>query len=152
MERAYFRSPIGNLEILASKRGIKEIGFSEIYEDLEIRDENLALCLRELELYFSGNLREFSVKLDISGSEFERLVYEELLKIPYAKTITYKDLAVQIGKNRAFRAVGNANSKNKIPIIIPCHRIVSKNGIGGYNGGIWRKEFLLNLENTQNNM
>jgi len=101
----------------------------------------------ELTKYFAGSLRDFSVPLVFPGTPFQRLVWENLLKVPYGETRSYQDLASAIGKPAAVRAVGRANGMNRLAIVIPCHRIVNKNGdLGGYGGGLRRKQYLLNLE------
>lgn len=147
MQKAYFKSPIGVLEICADEGKICALNFVDKFVKTEVKDENLKLCLKELDEYFKGNLREFKCQLQISGTPFQKSVYEALLKIPYAKTITYAQLAKSINNPKACRAVGSANGKNKIPIIIPCHRVVASNSLGGYSGGeglktkIWLLEF-----------
>jgi AraC family transcriptional regulator of adaptative response/methylated-DNA-[protein]-cysteine methyltransferase len=101
----------------------------------------------ELEEYFAGARTGFAVPLDVRGTEFQEQVWRELLRIPYGATISYEELAGRIGRARAQRAVGLANGRNRIPIIIPCHRVIQKNGqLRGYGGGLWRKQFLLDLE------
>ncbi len=101
----------------------------------------------ELVEYFDGRLRRFRVPIDTPGTSFQESVWKRLLKIPYGKTIFYEQLASDIGNPGAVRAVGTANGKNRIAIIIPCHRVVNKSGqLGGYGGGLWRKQFLLDLE------
>ncbi|MBF7044271.1 methylated-DNA--[protein]-cysteine S-methyltransferase, partial [Campylobacter volucris] len=101
---------------------------------------------KELDLYFAKKLFVFKTPLLIQGSEFERKVYKALLSIPYGQTKTYQEIAMMIKNPKSYRAVGNANAKNKLAIFIPCHRIVAKNHIGGYSGGIFIKQALLNLE------
>lgn len=105
----------------------------------------------QLMQYFKGKQKEFSIQLHIQGTPFQQAVYKELLKIPYGKTISYKDLAMKINKPTAYRAVGNANNKNPIAIIIPCHRVIKNNGDqGGYASGTSMKEKLLTLEQIKN--
>ena len=146
-------SPIGNLKIVANGDEIIEISFCDNCEQMEIsnnkRSKILTHCADEISAYFRGEISKFSVKFKIEGSDFEKSVYEALLKIPYGEVLTYKQLATKINRPKAYRAVGNANAKNKIPIIIPCHRVVASNGIGGYSGGLWRKSRLLNLEKAK---
>lgn len=102
---------------------------------------------RELVAYFAGNLKRFTVPLEFPGSDFQRRVWEGLLTIPYGKTESYEGLARRLGMPLAQRAVGHANGLNRIAIVIPCHRVVNKNGkLGGYGGGLWRKTRLLELE------
>ena len=101
----------------------------------------------ELERYFSGKLKRFSVPLEYPGTEFQALVWKALLGIPYGETRSYEDVARSIDNPAAVRAVGHANGLNRIAIIIPCHRVVNKSGeLGGYGGGLWRKRRLLDLE------
>ncbi len=108
-------------------------------------------AIGELELYFEGELKNFSIPTKPSGTKFEKRVYQELQKIPYGTTISYQELAKRVGSPKAFRAVGNANGKNPTAIIIPCHRVISKNGsIGGFSGGVEIKRKLLKLEGIQN--
>jgi len=103
--------------------------------------------IRELDEYFAGGRREFSVPLDLRGTEFQETVWRELLRIPFGGTISYEELATRIGRPGAQRAVGMANGRNRIPIVVPCHRVIQKNGqLRGYGGGLWRKQFLLQLE------
>jgi AraC family transcriptional regulator of adaptative response/methylated-DNA-[protein]-cysteine methyltransferase len=101
----------------------------------------------ELNFYLKGKLSKFKVPLVFPGTDFQKKVWNELIKIPYGKTISYEELAKRVGIPGASRAVGTANGMNRIGIIIPCHRVVNKNGkLGGYGGGVWRKQWLLDLE------
>ncbi|EKR8071009.1 methylated-DNA--[protein]-cysteine S-methyltransferase, partial [Campylobacter fetus] len=138
------------LKISCHDGKITNIDFCDEFLDLEVNDKNLSLCIHELELYFQGKLINFTTKINIVGSEFEQKVYKALLEIPYGNTVTYKYIADKIDSPKAARAVGNANSKNKIPIIIPCHRVVGVSNLGGYSGGngIETKKILLNLEKS----
>lgn len=150
ISRTFVKSPIGNLEVLCDEIGICAINLAKNYEKLIPQNRNLRLCVEQLNEYFAGNLRKFELNLHINGSEFEKQVYMALCEIPYGKTATYAEIARQIGRAKAYRAVGNANRKNKIPIIIPCHRVLGANSLGGYslNGknALNVKKFLLNLE------
>jgi AraC family transcriptional regulator, regulatory protein of adaptative response / methylated-DNA-[protein]-cysteine methyltransferase len=102
---------------------------------------------KELGSYFEGKLKEFSVPLIYPGSAFQVKVWNELLRIPHGETISYEELARRVGSPSAQRAVGHANGLNRIAIVIPCHRVINKGGkLGGYGGGLWRKQFLLDLE------
>jgi len=102
---------------------------------------------RELDEYFAGKRRDFTIPLDYPGSPFETKVWDELLKIPYGETRSYEQLAEITSSKGAVRAVGSANGRNRIAIVIPCHRVVNKSGaLGGYGGGLWRKQTLLALE------
>lgn len=102
----------------------------------------------ELKSYFDGTLKEFQTPLRFFGSEFQKSVWNALVHIPYDATKSYSELANEIGKNTAYRAVANANAANQLAIVVPCHRIINKNGeLGGYNGGVERKKWLLQHEN-----
>ena len=101
----------------------------------------------EMDEYFAGKRKDFEVPLDYPGTSFEVKVWTELLKIPYGETRSYEELALITSSKGAVRAVGSANGRNRIAIVIPCHRVVNKSGrLGGYGGGLWRKEALLALE------
>lgn len=102
---------------------------------------------KQLGRYFAGDLKAFTVPVHIPGTPFQCLVWEELKRIPYGKTISYVDLANRVKSPRGTRAVGQANGKNRIVILVPCHRVIDASGkLGGYGGGLWRKEKLLELE------
>ncbi|WP_280506976.1 methylated-DNA--[protein]-cysteine S-methyltransferase [Allofrancisella guangzhouensis] len=104
---------------------------------------------KELEAYFKSQLKSFNIPLKLVGTDFQKQAWQELLKIPYGKTISYLEQAQNIGKAKAYRAVANANGKNPISIIVPCHRVINANGkLGGYTGGINKKIFLLNCEDN----
>lgn len=110
-------------------------------------NEHLEQGIAELKEYFAGNLKNFKVPLVYPGTDFQVKVWNELRKIPYGKTLSYIELAEKAGYKGASRAVGTANGMNRIAIILPCHRVVNKNGkLGGYGGGVWRKQWLLDLE------
>lgn len=103
----------------------------------------------ELKVYFNGKLKEFKTPVAFFGTDFQQSVWEELRKIPFGETCSYADLAKKIGKPTAFRAVANANGANKLSIIVPCHRVINTNGkLGGYAGGIMRKDKLITLESS----
>jgi methylated-DNA-[protein]-cysteine S-methyltransferase len=104
-------------------------------------------AIKQLEAYFAGELREFDVPLTMSGTEFQRRVWTELQGIPYGETISYGELAERLGQPTAARAVGLANGKNPISIIVPCHRVIGSTGnLTGYGGGLPRKRYLLDFE------
>lgn len=108
--------------------------------------EALELVRHELDLYFQGKLRGFSIPLNLSGPVFYMRVWHALRTIPFGETRTYRQVAAQVGSPEAFRAVGNACAANPIAIIVPCHRVVAASGLGGYGGGLHRKEWLLRHE------
>jgi AraC family transcriptional regulator of adaptative response/methylated-DNA-[protein]-cysteine methyltransferase len=110
-------------------------------------NEPLRLLDEELRHYFDRRLREFTVPIHYPGTDFQRQVWTQLRRIPYGETISYAVLASRVKRPGASRAVGRANGQNRLAIVIPCHRVVNKNGqLGGYGGGLWRKQFLLDLE------
>ena len=110
-------------------------------------NRHLEVLKRELAGYFAGTVRDFSVPLTYPGTAFQRRVWQQLLAIPYGHTRSYQDIAAAVGVPKAVRAVGRANGLNRIAIVIPCHRVINKGGnLGGYGGGLWRKQYLLDLE------
>ena len=107
-------------------------------------------CYQELKQYFNKERTSFDVPFQIEGTDFQQIVYRELLNIEYGTVISYKELAKRVNRPKAFRAVGNANGKNRIPIIIPCHRVISNSGtLGGYSGGSEIKKILLGIEGVK---
>jgi len=115
-----------------------------------IKNERYFLVIyNQLTEYFAGKRQKFDVSLQLKGTEFQRKVWRKLCEIPYGQTITYKELATNIGNPKAHRAAANANAANKLPIIIPCHRVIASNGkLGGYSLGTDLKQYLLNLEHS----
>ncbi|MDZ4722857.1 MAG: methylated-DNA--[protein]-cysteine S-methyltransferase [candidate division Zixibacteria bacterium] len=101
---------------------------------------------KQLRLYFNGKLKKFNLRLDIKASPFQTKVLRTVAKVPYGKTESYGQIAARVGSPLASRAVGTANACNNLPIVIPCHRVVASNGLGGYGGGIEMKKTLLRLE------
>jgi len=144
-------SPLGNLSLKADGQAITEISFSENNADPKNSCAVLESCKEQLTAYFSGKLISFDLPLNPEGTAFQQRVWAELLKIPYGETITYMELAMRIGDEKAIRAVGTANGRNPIAILIPCHRVIGAgNKLTGYAGGIWRKKALLELEMLHN--
>ncbi len=156
-------SPIGTLALVGSERGLCAIEFQAddfptgraprgpAYQGRQIEFvENADAArpwVRELQSYFAGELREFSVLLDLRGTDFQKQCWQALLRIPYGTTCSYADIAREVGRPTAFRAVGMANHSNPVPIIVPCHRVLAGNGsLCGYGGGLDVKEKLLRLE------
>jgi O-6-methylguanine DNA methyltransferase len=158
MQTIYYsvvETPVGNLLLVASQRGLRYIHFgghlpehgkNEVWIE---SPEELQPYQEQLRAYFSGELREFTCKLDLKGTDFQKKCWNALLRIPYGKTCSYAEIARQVGSPRAFRAVGQANHNNPIPIVVPCHRVITSGGtLGGYGGGLEVKEKLLRLENA----
>jgi methylated-DNA-[protein]-cysteine S-methyltransferase len=146
-----FSCPLGFLSIKSNSDSINEISFSKGRLQEQITCGILERCKSQLQNYFEGKLFDFDLPLSPRGTDFQQKVWNELLKIPYGETITYMELAVRVGDARAVRAVGTANGKNPVAILIPCHRVIGAgNKLIGYSGGIERKKFLLNLEQKFN--
>ena len=139
-------SPIGPLTLQGTDAALTSLHFG----DARCGKPSCPLleqAAAELAEYFSGERRSFTVPLSLSGTAFQRAVWQSLGSIPYGKTVCYRDIAVRIGKPKACRAVGMANNRNPIPILIPCHRVVGADGsLTGYAGGLNAKAFLLQLE------
>lgn len=153
-------SPIGDLQIIASESGLRSILTKKFWknssQDIEIHEnENQHILLKtekQLAEYFLGKRSHFDVRLEMRGSVFQINAWKELQKIPYAKTISYKEQAIALGDYKKTRAVGVANGRNPLLIIVPCHRVIGTSGaLTGYASGIETKEFLLNLEKTNTN-
>ncbi len=142
-------TPVGSFYLLASEKGLRGL----FTKDPKVKSKSASILKllkqgeAELQEYFSGKRQQFSIKLDLVGTDFERKVWKALYRIPYGKTISYKDLALKIKNPKAFRAVGSANGRNPLCIIVPCHRVIAANGkLGGYSGGLMMKRKLLKLE------
>lgn len=150
VSQSYYCSPVGRLLLTADNDVLFFISWGE---DRELSKPTLGnnwlldLTKKELDRYFKGQLNEFKIPLAPQCTNFQSIVLNEIRKIPYGQTRSYQDVAKNIGNPKACRAVGLANNKNPIPIIIPCHRVIGKNGsLTGYAGGLEVKSFLLNLE------
>jgi AraC family transcriptional regulator of adaptative response/methylated-DNA-[protein]-cysteine methyltransferase len=159
---AWIESPMGPLVAAATGKGICLLEFSDrrmldaqfttlrkLFKSPVVPGENKHIqhLRKELKKYFEGSLKEFTVPIIYPGSPFQQKVWNELLNIPLGKTASYEEIAKKVGTPKAQRAVGHANGLNRIAIVIPCHRVVNKNGnLGGYGGGLWRKQRLLELE------
>ena len=144
--------------VITSKNGIREIIFnlekdnSKLVNTIQLQpeDPNMFNVYLQLKEYFSGERKDFDLPLEIEGTEFQKRVWNELLKIPYGRTISYKDLAVRLGDEKVIRAAASANGANPFPIVIPCHRVIGTDGsLIGYGGGLEIKEKLLVLEGSR---
>jgi methylated-DNA-[protein]-cysteine S-methyltransferase len=146
LNKSVVATPHGWLNIFASDTGVKAIDFSDSKCDI---NENMLskLAAKQLSEYIAGKRSSFDLPLQPEGSDFQQQVWQALLHIPFGATASYLDIALAVGNRKACRAVGAANGKNPIPIIIPCHRIIGSNGkLTGYAGGLARKQYLLALE------
>ena len=140
-------SPLGPLTLSGTEGALTGIAFGVIREGEERPSPVLEQAARELEKYFAGAMRAFTVPLSPEGTEFQKKVWEALCTIPYGETRSYGEIAAQIGNPKAYRAVGGANNKNPIMIFIPCHRVIGADGsLVGFGGGIDAKKFMLDLE------
>src|SRR5205085_5166468 len=125
----YYHSPIGLLEIKGNPEGISSILFwKEKQQQEDSIPEILKACAAQVEEYFRGKRKIFELPLHFEGTDFQKKVWNELLKIPFGETISYLDIAVKVGNEKMIRAVGGANGKNKISIIVPCHRVIGTDG------------------------
>lgn len=143
---SYYDSPVGWLRLAASQT--KVVGI-EFVEKTEPSNANTILkeTEKQLDEYFAGKRKIFDLPIQSEGSSFQNKVWAELLTIKFGQTISYAQLAKRVGSPKAFRAVGNANGKNCIPIIVPCHRVIASDGsLGGYSSGVANKKWLLEFE------
>lgn len=147
-----YQSPVGSLEIEATDTAVTAIRFAEAPAEPSGSSTDalvLQTCVRQLDEYFKGQRTLFDLPLQLGGTEFQQTVWRELMTIPFGQTISYGELARRIGNPKAVRAVGLANGKNIINIVIPCHRVIGGNGkLTGYGGGLDRKAWLLAHEKT----
>ncbi|HOG04716.1 MAG TPA: methylated-DNA--[protein]-cysteine S-methyltransferase [Paludibacter sp.] len=158
----YVDTDLGLMIACASKKGICMFEFAD-QEHIELQISRISKAFKvtllegenphfdtlrqQLKEYFKGERKEFNIPLDLVGTDFQKKVWKSLIEIPYGSTISYGEQAKLIGKPKAVRAVANANAKNKVSIILPCHRVIGADGkLTGYGGGLWRKEKLLELE------
>lgn len=148
IEIAYIKTPLGICKICGSIEGISEISILD--EDVDISKsipEPLQDFVIQLQEYFEGNRKEFQLKFNLKGTDFQKEVWQSLLNIPFGSTTTYLKQSRFLGDEKAIRAVASANGKNPIGIILPCHRVVGSDGsLTGYASGIWRKKWLLEHE------
>ena len=153
MKYCYLDTPIGELLLAGDETGLSLVGFpcgkmrQEPRPDWTLDEVPFAEARTQLLQYFAGERTQFDIPLRLSGTEFQVRVLEELQRIPYGATVSYSDIAERIGRPRAVRAVGAANGRNPIPIIIPCHRVIGRGGsLTGFGGGLETKAALLRLE------
>jgi len=145
-------TPVGKLRLVASDKGLTAIDVKATYSKLATKPDGraqkiLAETRKQLTQYFAGDRKKFDLPFDLTGTPFQLKAWKTLTRIPYGKTISYGEQAEAMRKAKAFRAVGSANGKNPIPIIIPCHRVIASNGgLGGYSLGLKMKRQLMKLE------
>lgn len=144
-------TPLGKICLASDGTALMELWLpSKVDEKVTVSgepDEVLRETARQLKAYFAGELREFDVPMNLTGTSFQKKVWDELTRIPYGETISYAELATRIGNPKACRAVGLANGRNPIAILVPCHRVIGANGtLTGYGGGLPTKQWLLEHE------
>lgn len=141
-----------SLYLVATETHLINIQFTQPQKALLQTTELLSMATIQLDEYFQGKRTTFSLPFKLTGMPFQLAVWKELQNIPYGKTTSYKEIAQKINKPKAYRAVGMANNKNPLPIIIPCHRVIGSNGkLIGYAGGLKLKNYLLELEKSHTN-
>ncbi|MBO6605455.1 methylated-DNA--[protein]-cysteine S-methyltransferase [Psychroserpens sp.] len=148
MENCILETPLGFAKIVGDDDGISEITILNSEEiETDIIPTILEDCAIQLKEYFQGERSHFDLKLNPNGTAFQKSVWQELAQIPYGKTVSYLDLSRRLGDEKAIRAVANANGKNPLWIVIPCHRVIGSDGsLTGYAGGLSRKQWLLEHE------
>jgi len=154
-ETVYYNSPIGVIEITADKKGIKRIDFIRTKKRInssDISNQYLKNCLSQIDEYFKGQRKSFNVRLNLDGTEFQKKVWRELIKIPFGKIVSYGEIARRIKNEKGVRAVGQAIGRNPVSIVVPCHRVIGSDGsLTGYARGVSRKEWLLKHEGIRAN-
>ena len=146
LKSTYIQSPIGCIEITADQLGITSVKLGA-EERIKSETRLLAKAAKQLDEYFEKKRKSFDLPLSLYGTNFQKEVWLELVRIPFNKTISYLQLAKQLGDEKSIRAAANANAKNPVAIIVPCHRVIGTNGtLVGYAGELWRKQWLLEHE------
>ena len=147
--KSFIKTPVGKIGLLADEENLISLSFTDPdFKELKAKknSDRFEDIILQLNQYFFEGRQTFDLEYKLLASDFQVAVYEEMLKIPYGKTTSYSGLSQLIGKKKAFRAVGTACGKNPLPLIIPCHRVLGKNDLGGFTGGLNIKKFLLRLE------
>jgi methylated-DNA-[protein]-cysteine S-methyltransferase len=145
--KTYYNSPCGLIELSASDTGITSLYFVKKKSSRSDKRKHFTDCMLQLDEYFNKKRKTFSLPLDLQGTDFQKRVWNELLNIPFGKTISYMQLAINLGDKKCIRAAGTANGRNPVSIIVPCHRVIGSNGdLVGYGGGLDKKKWLLELE------
>lgn len=157
IEMVYYKSPLGALEIRSSGNAISDVLFVNSWKGVKVDETTLSFvkpkspiiknCIKQLDEYFAGTRKVFSIHTLQTGTDFQQSVWAQLCHIPFGRTISYLELSKKIGNVKAIRAVGTANGNNSVCIIVPCHRVIGSNGeLVGYGGDLWRKKWLLEHE------
>lgn len=157
----YINTPIGVMTAGSTSKGICMLEFGEKdefktnqnYQTKKGNSNLIKQLKKQLHEYFNKERTSFDIELDLIGTKFQIEVWNELLNIPFGSTRTYKEQAIAVGNLKAIRAVATANGSNRIPIVIPCHRVIGSDGsLTGFGGGLWRKKYLLELESNQESL
>ena len=146
-----YNSPVGGISLLKDDSDLIGLSFSnQVFCDANARnDENaFKIIINQLNEYFFEGRKNFSIQYRLPFTGFRSEVFKEMIKIPYGECVTYSYLAKKVGNPKAYRAVGSSCGKNPLPLVVPCHRVVSKSGLGGFTGGLDIKRFLLELESN----
>jgi methylated-DNA-[protein]-cysteine S-methyltransferase len=147
MAEVFISSPLGIINIIGDEKGISVISILQEGKLSKKIPDQIKEAVLQLSDYFNKKRTDFDFKLNPQGTEFQKKVWEELLNIPFGKTVSYLDLSKKLGDVKAIRAVASANGKNPLWIVIPCHRVIGTDGsLTGYAGGLWRKKWLLEHE------
>lgn len=156
LKQSYFiyRSPVGPITIASNGQALTNLIFGEYHFPGDMRATDITnRASNQLQEYFAGKRQGFDLPLAPTGTDFQQQVWTALQKIPYGETRSYRDIANMIGSPRAYRAVGSANNRNPLQVVVPCHRVIGSNGKPiGYAAGLHTKEFLLNLESTHKDL
>lgn len=147
---AYMQSPVGIIRLRGKENALVALEFVEEQSGDSFEPEKLQNAMQQLTEYFEGSRSSFHLPLHPEGTHFQQNVWDQLQKIPFGKTICYEDVARSLGDIKVIRAAATANGRNPLPVIIPCHRVIGKDGsLGGYSGGLWRKRWLLEFEQRE---
>ena len=148
MQKCFINTPLGITKIEGDENGITNVSVLDIKENLsDVVPVQLQDCVSQLQEYFNGSRKYFELKLNAKGTDFQKEIWSLLLEIPFGKTTSYLELSKKYGDVKAIRAVANANGKNPLWIIVPCHRVIGSDGsLTGYAGGLHRKQWLINHE------
>lgn len=148
-EQAFIKLALGAIVIVGCAKGVSKITITDVEIELSTNiPNNLRDAVQQLKDYFEGKRTYFDFKIHLKGTAFQNKVWKELQKIPFGKTVSYHQLSIRLGDAKAIRAVANANGKNPLWIVVPCHRVIGSDGsLTGYAGGLWRKKWLLDHEN-----
>lgn len=147
METAYLKTPIGTAELQGDENGLISITVLDEEKSADVIPEMLEDAVYQLKEYFEGTRKQFDLKLNPNGTDFQKKVWNALLEIPYGKTLSYLELSKKLGDVKAIRAVAAANGQNPLWVVVPCHRVIGSNGdLTGYAGGLHRKKWLLQHE------